>query len=101
MIETNGTLLVGTGREGTVYQIDPAAEETVSIAKVDPKDVLCLLRAHDGQVWMGQANGGQIGALESGFASLPARSSARRSMPSKSADLVKFISAVRCLAIAV
>ena len=68
MIESGGTLLVGTGREGTVYQIDPAAEETVSIAKVDPKDVLCLLRAHDGQVWMGLANGGQVASLQSGFA---------------------------------
>ncbi|MBV8780629.1 MAG: hypothetical protein JO353_04465, partial [Phycisphaerae bacterium] len=68
MIEDNGLLLAGTGREGTVYQIEPSAEETVSIATVDPKDVLCLLRAKDGQVWMGLANSGQISVMGAGFA---------------------------------
>ena len=68
MIERNGSLLVGTGTEGEVYQINPAAEETSVLAKVDPKDVLCMLPAKDGRLLLGLANSGDIAELTSGFA---------------------------------
>jgi hypothetical protein len=68
MLEHNGVLLVGTGSDGLIYQVDPAAEETVVLAKVDPKQVLSMLAAKDGRILLGMANVGGIAAMSSGFA---------------------------------
>jgi hypothetical protein len=68
LVEKNGTLLVGTGSEGLVYEVNPAAEETVALAKVDPKQVMSLLATKDGRVVMGLANVGGLASLSSGFA---------------------------------
>jgi hypothetical protein len=68
LIEHDGTLLAGTGSDGVIYQIQPAAEETIVAAKVDPKEVTALFRAHDGRVWMGLANSGQIATLSASYA---------------------------------
>ena len=64
MIEKDGTLLVGTGSDGLIYQVNPAAEETVVLAKVEPKQVLCLLAARDGKVLAGLANVGGIVSID-------------------------------------
>src|SRR5205085_7647072 len=69
MIEQDGTLLVGTGSDGLIYQINPTAEETVVLAKVEPKQVMCMLPASDGRVLLGLANTGGIDAMTKGFAS--------------------------------
>ncbi|MGE5609581.1 MAG: hypothetical protein ACM359_10035 [Bacillota bacterium] len=68
LLEKDGTLLVGTGSEGVVYQVNPAAEETVALAKVDPKQVMSLLATKDGRVVLGLANVGGLASLSSGFA---------------------------------
>ena len=68
MIETNGVLLAGTGSEGLVYQINPEAEETLVMAKVDPKEVLSMLVTRKGEIYLGLANVGDIGVMSSGFA---------------------------------
>ncbi|MDB5173108.1 MAG: hypothetical protein JWN51_1881 [Phycisphaerales bacterium] len=69
IVEDNGTLLVATGGgEGQIYQVRPAADETVVLAKVDAKDILCLLPAKDGKVYMGMANVGSLAAMSGGFA---------------------------------
>jgi hypothetical protein len=69
IVEHEGTLLVGTGSDGLVYQVNPAADETVVIAKVDPKQVTRLLPTRDGRIIMGLANVGGLAALGSGYAS--------------------------------
>ena len=69
MTERDGNLLVGTGTGGEVYQINPAAEETSVLAKVDPKDVLSMLPTKDGRVMLGLANSGDVAVLTPGFAS--------------------------------
>jgi hypothetical protein len=69
MLEQNGVLLVGTGGDGELYQVNPTAEETVVLAKVDAKQVMCLLPATDGRIMMGLANTGGISAMTSGYAS--------------------------------
>lgn len=69
IVEHQGVLLVATGSEGRVYQVDPAAEETVVIAKVDPKQVTTLLPTRDGRVIMGLANVGGLAAMGAGYAS--------------------------------
>jgi hypothetical protein len=68
LIEHDGTLMAGTGSDGVIYQIEPAAEETIVAAKVDPKDVTALFRGSDGRLWMGLANSGQIATLGASFA---------------------------------
>ena len=68
MIEKDGVLIVGTGSDGLVYQINPAADETSVVAKVDPKQVSAMLAAKDGRVILGLSNIGGISAMTSGFA---------------------------------
>ena len=68
MLETDGTLLVGTGSEGLIYQVNPAAEETVVLAKVEPKQVLSLLVSKDGRILLGLANVGGIESMSRGYA---------------------------------
>ncbi|MDQ3441290.1 MAG: hypothetical protein M3478_13165, partial [Planctomycetota bacterium] len=75
IIEQDGTLLVGTGSEGLIYQVKPAEEETIVLAKVDPKQVMCLLPARDGRILLGLANVGGISAMTSGFATTGAYTS--------------------------
>jgi hypothetical protein len=69
MLEQNDVLLLGTGGDGELYQVNPTAEETVVLAKVDAKQVMCLLPATDGRIMMGLANTGGISAMTSGYAS--------------------------------
>jgi hypothetical protein len=68
MIARGGVLLVGTGDEGEIYQVNPAAEETAVLAKVDAKQVMCLLPIPDGRIFMGLANTGGISAMSGGYA---------------------------------
>ena len=68
MVEKDGLLLLATGSEGQVFQVNPAAEETIVVAKVEPKQIMCLLPAKDGRVYLGTANVGGIAAMSSGFA---------------------------------
>jgi hypothetical protein len=68
MVEHQGTLLIATGSEGEIYQVNPAADETVVLTKVDPKQVTCLLPTRDGSVYIGTANVGSLATMTSGFA---------------------------------
>src|SRR5438477_389476 len=68
MLVKDGTLLIGTGSDGEVYQISPAAQETVVLAKVDAKQVMSLLAAGD-RIILGLANTGGVAAMTQGFAS--------------------------------
>jgi len=76
IIEKDGVLLVGTGSEGLVYEVNPAAEEMVVVAKVDPKQVMSMLLSADGRVILGLANVGGIAAMSRGYAEQGTYSSA-------------------------
>ncbi|MGH7214912.1 MAG: hypothetical protein ACREIT_09130 [Tepidisphaeraceae bacterium] len=68
VMEKGGTLLAGTGSEGLIFQLNPAAEETAVIAKVEPRQVMSLLPAHDGNIYLGLANVGGLATMSSTFA---------------------------------
>ena len=68
ILERDGTLLVGTGSDGLVYEVNPAAGETIVLAKVEPKQVMSLLAAKDGRILLGLANVGGIASMSKGFA---------------------------------
>ena len=61
-------LLIGTGNEGRIYQVDIRNEVEACIAKLEPKQVLSLLRLEKGSIVAGTANAGQIHELAKGFA---------------------------------
>ena len=61
-------LLVATGSTGLVYELDPAAGESSVVAKVDPKQVACLLPTRDGRIVLGLANAGGIATLGAAYA---------------------------------
>ena len=64
-----GQILAATGNNGLLYQLRPAAEETITLAKVDPKQILCLLSSGDGaRVFLGCSNRGDIIEMTSGYA---------------------------------
>jgi hypothetical protein len=69
MVARGDSLLIATGEDGEIYQVDPAAEETVVLAKVDAKQVMCLLPVSDGRIFIGLANTGGISAMTGGYAS--------------------------------
>ncbi len=66
----DGSVLVATGSEGLVYQINPAADETAVVARVDAKQVTALLPAKDGQVYLGLSNVGGLAVMGSGYAGM-------------------------------
>lgn len=70
MIENSGTLLLATGNEteGQIFQIRPDADETLVLARVDAKEILSLLPARDGKIYLGLANEGGVASMTSGFA---------------------------------
>ena len=70
IVEWQGMLLIATGgpTEGQIFQVRPAAEETIVLAKVNPKQILSLLPTADGRLYMGLANVGGIAMLSPGFA---------------------------------
>jgi hypothetical protein len=67
LVEQEGRLLAGTGSDGLIYQLDPKAEETIILAKVEPKQVMSMLPSK-GRIVLGLANTGGIAAMTSGFA---------------------------------
>jgi hypothetical protein len=69
MILQGNSLIVGTGDDGDIYQVDPDAQETAVLAKVDAKQVVALLPAKDGSIYIGIANTGGISQMSGGYAS--------------------------------
>jgi hypothetical protein len=61
-------LLVGTGSDGRIFSINPSAEETVAVAKVQAKDVMALLPLRDRRVLIGLANTGEIASMSANLA---------------------------------
>lgn len=69
LIEQDGSLLVGTGgEEGNIYQIQPGSEETILLAKVDPKQVTCMIPVTGGRIMLGLANSGALASMTTGYA---------------------------------
>ena len=68
MAAQGSSVLVATGSDGTVYQIDPAADETAAVAKLDVKQVTALLPTRDGHVVLGLANAGGLAVMGGSFA---------------------------------
>ena len=68
MAVKDGQVLIGTGNSGLIEQIDPAAQETSAVGKVESKQVTSVLVAGDGRVWLGLANAGAVAVMTQGYA---------------------------------
>ncbi len=64
----SGQLLVATGNEGQIYRVDPASEETIILADLDPEQVPAMLADRDGQVLLGTANPAMLYSMAAGYA---------------------------------
>lgn len=69
VVLTDGRLLVGTGDDGRIYEVDlEDTSDQAAIADIDPKQVMALHATRDGRVVAGTASPGRLYALSKGFA---------------------------------
>ncbi len=62
-------IILGTGDEGKVIEINPSAEENAILAHTDSAQVNHIARAKDGSILLGTSNAGQILSMSNGYAS--------------------------------
>jgi outer membrane protein assembly factor BamB len=63
-----GRLLVGTGMQGQLFEVDEKTKERSEIARLDHGTIHCLLRRKNGTVVLGTGDPGKLYALEDRFA---------------------------------
>lgn len=68
LIAHNGKLIVATGNEGQLFQVDPGAEETTIVAQLEPEQIPAMLHGKNGDLMLGTANPAQIISMSTGFA---------------------------------
>jgi hypothetical protein len=68
LLRSKGRVLVGTGTQGQLYEIDEATRERVEIARLDHGQIHCLCRRQDGSVVVGTGDPGKLYVLQDRFA---------------------------------
>jgi hypothetical protein len=68
LLRQNGKILVGTGMEGRLFEIDEASKEHSEIARLDHGQIHCLLRRQDGSIVLGTGDPGKLYVLKDQFA---------------------------------
>lgn len=64
----NGKLLVGTGTQGQLFEVDERTKERSEIARLDHGQILCLLQRRSGGLLLGTGDPGKLYALDDKFA---------------------------------
>lgn len=64
-----GRLLLGTGMQGQLFEIDEQTKERWEIARLEQGQIHCLLQRRDGSVVVGTGDPGQLYVLHDGHAS--------------------------------
>ncbi|MCC6421066.1 MAG: hypothetical protein IT429_22745 [Gemmataceae bacterium] len=64
-----GRLLVGTGMQGQLFEIDEATKERIEIARLDHGQIHCLCRRRDGTIVLGTGDPGKLYVLQERYAS--------------------------------
>ncbi len=67
-LDNDNNLLVATGNEGNLYRVNLAAQERTIVARLEPQQLVSLLRGPEGSLLIGTANPAQLLRLSSGFA---------------------------------
>jgi hypothetical protein len=68
LLKQNGRILVGTGMEGQLFEIDEASKERSEIARLDHGQIHCLGRRQDGSVVLGTGDPGKLYVLQDKYA---------------------------------
>lgn len=67
LAQQNQKLLVGTGQQGQLFDLDDASRERSEIARLDHGVITCMLRRKDGTVLVGTGDPGQLYTLTSSY----------------------------------
>ncbi len=68
LLKQNARILVGTGMEGQLFEIDEASKERSEIARLDHGQIHCLCRRQDGSVVLGTGDPGKLYVLQDKYA---------------------------------
>lgn len=67
LVRQGGRLLVGTGMQGELFEVDEQTREKSSLAKLDNGQLLCLCGRKDGSLLVGAGDPGKLYLLEDRF----------------------------------
>jgi hypothetical protein len=68
MLRQRGAVLVGTGMQGQLFEIDEATKERCEIARLDHGQIHTLCRRRDGSIVIGTGDPGKLYVLQDRFA---------------------------------
>lgn len=69
MVRQNGRLLLGTGMEGRLFEVDEATKERSEIARLDHGQIQTLCKRRDGSLVIGTGDPGRLYVLQDHYAS--------------------------------
>jgi len=68
LLRQNGRLLVGTGMDGQLFEVNESNKERSEIARLDHGQIHCLCRRRDGSIAVGTGDPGKLYVLQDHFA---------------------------------
>jgi hypothetical protein len=68
LMRRQGRVLVGTGMQGQLFEVDEATKERVEVARLDHGQIHCLCRRADGSVVLGTGDPGKLYVLQDRYA---------------------------------
>ncbi len=69
LLRREGRILVGTGMQGQLFEIDEASKERIELARLDHNQIHCLLERRDGSIVLGTGDPGKLYVLDDKLAS--------------------------------
>jgi sugar lactone lactonase YvrE len=66
--QNHGKLLVATGMQGQLFEVNEATKEKTEIARLDVGQIHCLLQRRDGSIVLGTGDPGKLYVLDDRFA---------------------------------
>ena len=66
--QNNGKILVATGMQGQLIEVNESNKEKTEIARLDVGQIHCLLQRRDGSIVLGTGDPGKLFVLDDGFA---------------------------------
>jgi hypothetical protein len=70
LVRHNGRVLVGTGMQGQLFEVEEQTKERSEIARLDHGQIHCLCKRKDGSIVLGTGDPGKLYVLQDRFASV-------------------------------
>jgi hypothetical protein len=68
LAQNHGNLLVATGMQGQLFEVNESTKEKTEIARLDVGQIHCLLKRRDGSIVLGTGDPGKLYVLDNRFA---------------------------------